>query len=59
MAAIYQAFLDASGYVANGLLFVDDRINNVGTAGEMGIDSILFDSQSGFDPGHSWLASQA
>ena len=46
--AIYQCLLNRSGYQANELLFVDDRIRNVEAAVAMGIPSIQFDLELGY-----------
>ncbi len=46
---IYQILLQRSGFLAQDLLFVDDRDKNVSAALDLGIDSLLFDAASGFD----------
>jgi len=52
---IYQAFIDASGYPAAELLFVDDRAKNVDAARALGIQSLIFTRHRGFDPVYDWL----
>jgi len=47
---IYQRLIDSSGYPAADLLFVDDRKQNVDAASQLGIDSILFSPETGFEP---------
>ena len=37
------------GYSREELLFVDDREKNVQSARELGIETILFDSKTGFE----------
>jgi HAD superfamily hydrolase (TIGR01509 family) len=46
--AIYQFLLERSGYQADELLFVDDRTRNVETAIAMGIPSIQFTIELGY-----------
>ncbi|MFZ1977456.1 MAG: HAD-IA family hydrolase [Bacteroidota bacterium] len=46
--AIYQCLLDRSGYKADELLFIDDRIRNVEAAMAMGIPSVQFTMEPGF-----------
>lgn len=47
---IYLRLIDSSGYPAADLLFVDDREKNVAAASQLGIDSILFGPENGFEP---------
>jgi FMN phosphatase YigB (HAD superfamily) len=47
--AIYQYLLDHSGFSPNEILFVDDRKKNVDTAIAMGIPSIQFSFDLGYD----------
>jgi HAD superfamily hydrolase (TIGR01509 family) len=46
--AIYQAFLEASGYRPDELLFVDDRPRNIEAAEAFGIRSMLFGGETNF-----------
>jgi putative hydrolase of the HAD superfamily len=55
---IYEALIEASGYAVEKLLFVDDREQNVLAARELGIESILHDSQTGFTEARRWLSQQ-
>jgi FMN phosphatase YigB (HAD superfamily) len=55
-SAIYQALLRASGYAVDALLFVDDRAKNVRAARTLGIETMLFDSQTGFNQVKTWLS---
>ena len=55
-SGIYRALLQASGYAADALLFVDDRASNVDAARALGIETILFDPKSGFNPVQTWLS---
>lgn len=56
---IYRMLLESCGCRIEDLLFVDDRDKNVIAAREFGIDSILFDAQSGFDATIKWVSGQA
>jgi HAD superfamily hydrolase (TIGR01509 family) len=47
-AAIYQSFLDRSGYRPEDILFVDDRAKNVEAALEMGTAALRFERDTGF-----------
>lgn len=46
--AIYRRFLDQFQLQPEGLVFVDDRLDNVETAGAMGFQAIQFRRQDGF-----------
>lgn len=46
--AIYQRFLDQSGYVGKDILFVDDRMQNVEAALAAGIPSVIFSAGTGY-----------
>ena len=56
---IYEALIQASGFPVEELLFVDDREPNVLAARELGIESILHDSRTGFADARRWLLQQA
>ncbi len=55
---IYQALIEASGFPINTLLFVDDRKKNVLAARDLGIESILFDQDTGFTDAQRWLSQR-
>ena len=46
--AIYRLFLERSGYAAKELVFLDDRMNNVDAANEVGFQAIQFRAAEGF-----------
>ncbi len=56
---IYRMLLESCGCRIEDLLFVDDRDKNVIAAREFGIDSILFDPQTGFDATIKRISAQA
>ena len=56
---IYQMLVQASGFPAEDLLFVDDRQQNRLAARELGIESILQDATTGFTDSYRWLSQQA
>jgi FMN phosphatase YigB (HAD superfamily) len=56
---IYAALIEASGFPVEKLLFVDDREQNVLAAHELGIESILHDSRTGFADARRWLSQPA
>ncbi|TNF85839.1 MAG: hypothetical protein EP300_15060 [Gammaproteobacteria bacterium] len=48
-AGIYRILQQHSGYAASELPFIDDRAKNVQAALDLGIESILFAAESGFN----------
>lgn len=56
---IYRMLLESCGCRIEDLLFVDDRDKNVIAARELGIDSILFEPQNGFDATIKRISEQA
>ena len=46
---IYRLLLEQSGHAAAEMLFVDDREKNVAAALALGIDSIVFNPDHGFN----------
>lgn len=56
---IYKALIQASGYPAEKLLFVDDREANVLAARAQGIESLLHHPRAGFAEARRWLSQQA
>lgn len=56
---IFRSLLDASGFDASEILFVDDRGKNVDAARGCGIDSVLFEPGHGFGRIAEWLSQQA
>ena len=53
---IYKFFVDYSGYKISDLLFVDDREKNVVAARDIGIETVLYQSEEDFSYAKNWIS---
>ena len=56
---IYEIMIQRSGCKIKDLLFVDDRENNVMAARDLGIETILFKPEEGFENAKDWISRRA
>lgn len=56
--AIYEQMIHSSGYKIEDFLFVDDREKNVTASRELGIETVMFDRESGFVEIKKWMSQR-
>jgi putative hydrolase of the HAD superfamily len=56
--AIYEQMIHSCGYRAEDILFVDDRERNVTASRELGIETVMFDPESGFIEIKKWMSQR-
>ena len=55
---IYEALIQSSGFKIEDILFVDDREKNVVAAQELGIETIMFETEIGFADVKNWISQR-
>jgi putative hydrolase of the HAD superfamily len=53
---IYEILVHASGYKVKDILFVDDREKNVIASREAGIETVMFNPETGFTDVKNWIS---
>jgi putative hydrolase of the HAD superfamily len=56
---IYEILIHSSGYKVEDILFVDDREKNVIASRDVGIETVVFDLETGFTDAKNWISRRA